>query len=44
MPCDKTALLDFLSVLDDDLTKKITLVAAGGSNDSFRPENLNDRY
>ena len=31
MPCDKTALLDFLSVLDEDLTKKITLVAAGGT-------------
>ena len=31
MPCDKTVLLDFLSVLDDDLTKKITLVAAGGT-------------
>jgi hypothetical protein len=31
MPCDKTALLDFLSVLDEDLIKKITLVAAGGT-------------
>jgi hypothetical protein len=31
MPCDKTALSDFLSVLDEDLTKKITLVAAGGT-------------
>lgn len=31
MQCDKTALLDFLSVLDEDLTKKITLIAAGGT-------------
>jgi hypothetical protein len=31
MPCDKTALFDFLSVLDEDLTKKVTLVAAGGT-------------
>ena len=31
MPCDKTVLLDFLSVLDEDLTKKITLIAAGGT-------------
>ena len=31
MPCDKTALFDFLSVLDEDLTKKITLVVAGGT-------------
>ncbi len=31
MPCDKTALFDFLSVLDEDLTKKITLVAVGGT-------------
>ncbi|MGD6934001.1 MAG: DUF6036 family nucleotidyltransferase [Candidatus Bathyarchaeia archaeon] len=31
MPCDKTALFDFLSVLNEDLTKKITLVAAGGT-------------
>ena len=31
MPCDKTSLLDFLSVLDEDLSKKITLVAAGGT-------------
>jgi hypothetical protein len=31
MPCDKTALIEFLSVLDEDLTKKITLVAAGGT-------------
>jgi hypothetical protein len=31
MPCDKSALFDFLSVLDEDLTKKITLVAAGGT-------------
>jgi ABC-type phosphate transport system auxiliary subunit len=31
MPCDKSALLDFLEVLNDDLTRKITLVAAGGT-------------
>jgi hypothetical protein len=31
MPCDKSALLDFLEVLNGDLTKKVTLVAAGGS-------------
>ncbi len=31
MPCDKTALFEFLEVLNGDLTKKITLVAAGGT-------------
>jgi hypothetical protein len=31
MPCDKSALFDFLEVLNEDLTKKITLVAAGGT-------------
>ncbi|MBN1244757.1 hypothetical protein JXA31_04100 [Candidatus Bathyarchaeota archaeon] len=31
MPCDKSALLEFLEVLNDDLTRKITLVAAGGT-------------
>ena len=31
MPCDKSALFDFLSVLNEDLAKKITLVAAGGT-------------
>jgi hypothetical protein len=31
MPCDKTALLEFLEVLNGDLTRKITLVAAGGT-------------
>jgi len=31
MPCDKTALLEFLEVLNEDLTRKITLVAAGGT-------------
>lgn len=31
MPCDKSLLLEFLEVLNDDLTKKITLVAAGGT-------------
>ncbi len=29
MPCDKMALLDFLAVLDEDLTKKITFIAGG---------------
>ena len=31
MPCDKKALLEFLEVLNSDLTKKITLVAVGGT-------------
>jgi hypothetical protein len=31
MPCEKSSLFDFLSVLNEDLTKKITLVAAGGT-------------
>lgn len=31
MPCDKTALFDLLEVLDEDLAKKITLVAVGGT-------------
>jgi ABC-type phosphate transport system auxiliary subunit len=31
MPCDKTALLEFLEALNSDLTKKITLTAAGGT-------------
>ncbi len=31
MPCDKSALFDFLSVLNEGLSKKITLVAAGGT-------------
>jgi hypothetical protein len=31
MPCDKSALLEFLDVINEDLTKKITLVAAGGT-------------
>ncbi len=31
MPCNKSALFDFLNVLNEDLTKKITLVAAGGT-------------
>ncbi len=31
MPCDKSALFDFLSALNEDLTKRITLVAAGGT-------------
>jgi hypothetical protein len=31
MPCDKKLLLEFLEVLNEDLTKKITLVAAGGT-------------
>jgi len=31
MPCDKNALLEFLEVLNDDLTKKVTVVAAGGT-------------
>ena len=31
MPCDKTALFDFLEALDEDLPQKITLVAVGGT-------------
>ena len=31
MPCDRNALFDFLSVLNEDLTRKITLVAVGGT-------------
>jgi hypothetical protein len=31
MPCDKTALYDFLEVVNEDLTKKITLIAVGGT-------------
>jgi len=31
MPCDKNVLFDFLSILNEDLSKKITLVAAGGT-------------
>ncbi len=31
MPCNKSALFDLLEVLNEDLTKKITLVAAGGT-------------
>jgi hypothetical protein len=31
MRCDKSALFDFLEVLNEDLPKKITLVAAGGT-------------
>lgn len=31
MPYDKSALLEFLETINDDLTKKIALVAAGGT-------------
>jgi hypothetical protein len=31
MPCDKSALLEFLEVFDGDLTRKVTLVAVGGT-------------
>lgn len=31
MPCDKSALFDFLSVLNEDLPKKIILIAVGGT-------------
>jgi hypothetical protein len=31
MPCDKSALLEFLEVFNGDLTKKVTLVATGGT-------------
>jgi hypothetical protein len=31
MPCDKSALFDFLEVISEDLPKRITLVAVGGT-------------
>jgi hypothetical protein len=31
MPCDKSALLEFSEVLNEDPTRRITLVAAGGT-------------
>jgi len=31
MPCDKSVLFDFLNVLNENLSNKITLVAAGGT-------------
>jgi hypothetical protein len=31
MPCDKSTLLEFLEVLNEELTKKVTLVAVGGT-------------
>jgi len=31
MPCDKIALFNFLEVVSEDLTKRITLVAVGGT-------------
>jgi hypothetical protein len=31
MPCDKKVLLEFLEVLNGDFTKKVTLVAVGGT-------------
>ncbi|MFZ7136989.1 MAG: hypothetical protein ACOWW1_01010 [archaeon] len=31
MPLDKTGLFDFLEILDNELEKKITLVAIGGT-------------
>ncbi len=31
MPCDKKALFDVLEVLNEDLTRRITLIAAGGT-------------
>lgn len=31
MPCDKTTLLEFIEALNEELAKKITLVAAGGT-------------
>ncbi len=31
MPCDKNALFEFLEVINESLSKKITLVAAGGT-------------
>ena len=31
MPLDKNMLFDFLEILDDELRKKITLIAAGGT-------------
>jgi hypothetical protein len=31
MHCDKKALLDFLEIINESLTKKTTLIAAGGT-------------
>ncbi|MGA2680186.1 MAG: hypothetical protein ABSF44_00115 [Candidatus Bathyarchaeia archaeon] len=31
MSCDKSALFELLEVLNEDLTKKITLIAVGGT-------------
>jgi hypothetical protein len=31
MPCDKKVLFEFLEVINESLSKKITLVAAGGT-------------
>ncbi len=31
MPCDKRILFEFLEALNEDLSRKITLVAAGGT-------------
>lgn len=31
MPCDKSALFDLLKIFNEDLTKKITLIAVGGT-------------
>jgi pantothenate kinase len=31
MPLDKSVLLNFLKLLDDEINKKITLVAVGGT-------------
>ena len=31
MSCDKTALLEFLEVINEDFTRRITLVSAGGT-------------
>ncbi len=45
MPCDKKALFDVLEVLNEDLTRKITLIAAGGTAMTFaRPKIIYYRY
>jgi hypothetical protein len=36
MPCDKSALFDFLEVISEDLPKRITLVAVGGTAMTLR--------
>ena len=48
MPCDKSALFEFIEVVSEELTRRITLIAVGGTAMTlldlkpppFGPENL----